>query len=123
MTRYHGNSDAIRADAAGKRVRNLIADTWFDKGSHVVPWDGSDDLTRDPSAPSHGLYYIPTHFVAPGNYRVRGLYRKQLDVKFEQGFYTAGSTPWACRHLQHALRRARPPIDARAASRSPRSRR
>ena len=81
-------------DAAGKRVRNLIADTWFDKGSHVVPWDGSDDLTRDPSAPSHGLYYIPTHFVAPGGYRVRGLYRKQIDVKYEQGVYTAGSTPW-----------------------------
>ncbi|HEX3314847.1 MAG TPA: hypothetical protein VHR72_08160, partial [Gemmataceae bacterium] len=81
-------------DEHGKRVRNLIADTWFDKGSHVVPWDGSDDLSRDPSAPSHGLYYIPTHFVAPGNYRVRGLYRKQIDVKFEQGVYTAGSTPW-----------------------------
>ena len=82
-------------DATGKRVRNLISDTWFDKGDHVVPWDGSDDLSRDPSAPSHGLYYILERTSShPGNYKVRGLYRKQIDVKFEQGLYTAGSTPW-----------------------------
>src|SRR5579862_190884 len=81
-------------DASGKRVRNLIADTFFEKGENTAWWDGSDDLGRDPSAAKHGLYYIPTQFVAPGTYRVRGLWRKQVDVKYELGVYSAGSVPW-----------------------------
>ncbi|HEX8912609.1 MAG TPA: hypothetical protein VF796_09655, partial [Humisphaera sp.] len=81
-------------DAAGKRVRNLVADTFFEKGENVAWWDGSDDLGRDPSAAKHGLYYIPTQFVSPGAYKVRGLWRKRVDVKYEFGVYAAGATPW-----------------------------
>ncbi len=81
-------------DAAGKRVRNLIAETWFPKGQNTVGWDGSDDLGRDTAAAGHGLYLIPTQLVPPGRYRVRGLWRKQVDLKFEMGVYNAGRTPW-----------------------------
>jgi len=81
-------------DAAGKRVRNLVADTWFDQGDNTAWWDGSNDLGRDPSAAKHGLYYLPTQFVTPGDYRVRGLWRKQVQAKYEFGVYTEGATPW-----------------------------
>lgn len=81
-------------DATGKRMRNLVSDTFFGKGENTVWWDGSDDLGRDPSAAGHGLYYIPTQLVAPGRYTVRGLWRKQVDVKYEFGVYSAGTTPW-----------------------------
>ena len=81
-------------DAEGKRIRNLIADTPFATGEHTVWWDGSDDLARDPSAASHGLYYIPTQLVAPGEYSVRGLWRKQVDIKHEISTYTNGNPAW-----------------------------
>ena len=81
-------------DAGGKRMRNLIADTFFEKGENTVWWDGSDDLGRDPSAAAHGLYFIPTQLVGPGQYRVRGLWHKQVDLRYEFGVYSAGSVPW-----------------------------
>ena len=81
-------------DSGGKRVRNLIADTYFEAGENTVYWDGSDDLGRDPSAAAHGLYFIPKQLVEPGQYRVRGLWRKQVDLRYEFGVYNAGSTPW-----------------------------
>lgn len=82
-------------DSTGKRVRNLIAETYFDKpGEHIAYWDGSDDLGRDLSAAKHGLYLIPTQLVAPGNYRVRGLWRKAVNLRYEMGLYTAGNPPW-----------------------------
>jgi hypothetical protein len=81
-------------DNSGKRVRNLIADTFFEKGEHTVGWDGSDDLGRDPSAAKHGLYYIPARLVEPGTYRVRGLWRSKVDAKYEMPIYTAGTVPW-----------------------------
>ena len=81
-------------DAGGKRVRNLLADTFFEKGENTVWWDGSDDLGRDLPAAAHGVYLIPTQLVAPGQYRVRGLWRKQVDLRYEFGVYNAGITPW-----------------------------
>ena len=81
-------------DSQGKRVRNLISDVHFEKGENTAWWDGSDDLGRDVSAASHGLYLIPTQFVPPGAYRVRGLWHKQVDVRYEMGVYTGGETPW-----------------------------
>ncbi|HSI35338.1 MAG TPA: hypothetical protein VK986_17290, partial [Tepidisphaeraceae bacterium] len=81
-------------DSAGKRVRNLISETYYEKGANVAWWDGSDDLGRDPSAAKHGLYYIPARPVEPGTYRVRGLWRKKVEAKYEMGVYTHGSTPW-----------------------------
>ncbi|MEZ0267400.1 MAG: hypothetical protein ACAI43_21925, partial [Phycisphaerae bacterium] len=81
-------------DSAGKRVRNLISETYYEKGENVAWWDGSDDLGRDPSAAKHGLYYIPARPVEPGTYRVRGLWRKKVEAKYEMGVYTHGSTPW-----------------------------
>ncbi|MDB6039336.1 MAG: repeat containing protein, partial [Verrucomicrobiales bacterium] len=76
-------------DANGKRVRNLLAETPFPKGENVACWDGTDDLLRDPEAYKLGLYLIPPEFVAPGAYRVLGLYRKAIDLRNEFSIYTS----------------------------------
>jgi len=81
-------------DASGIRVRNLVSETPFDAGSHVVWWDGMDDLGRDTEAAKHGVYHVPGKFVAPGNYKVRGLFRKDVDLRFEFSIYNAGKPAW-----------------------------
>ncbi len=80
--------------ADGKRVRNLIAETKFPAGENTVWWDGMDDLLRDSDAARHGVYHIPEQFVAPGNFRVRGLWRKAVDLRYEFSIYNAGHPAW-----------------------------
>ncbi len=81
-------------DAAGKRVRNLLSETNLPAGDQVVWWDGMDDLRRDPEAYRHGLNYLPPEFVAPGKYRAYGLWRKQIDLRYEFSIYNAGNPAW-----------------------------
>jgi hypothetical protein len=81
-------------DAAGNRVRNLVSDTYFPAGQNTVWWDGSDDLGRDPDAALHGEYYIPTKFVAPGRYTVRGIEHQAINLNYEFSVYAPGTPPW-----------------------------
>ena len=81
-------------DANGRRVRNLISETKFPAGENTAWWDGLDDLLRDTEAARHGLYHVPAQFVPPGAYRVRGLWRKQVDLRYEFSIYNAGSPAW-----------------------------
>jgi hypothetical protein len=81
-------------DASGNRVRNLVSDTWFEAGPNTVWWDGTDDLSRDPDSATHGVYFIPTHFVTPGGYQVRGIYHKAIDLRYEFSMYNAGHPAW-----------------------------
>lgn len=96
----HFNLDApgyvtlVIDDAKGNRVRNLIADTWFDKGPNTVWWDGSDDLSRNLDAAAHGVYLIPKHFVEPGQYTVHGLTHSAVDLRYEMTVYDSGNPPW-----------------------------
>ena len=80
--------------ADGKRIRNLIAETKFPAGENTVWWDGMNDLLRDADAAKHGLYHIPEQFVAPGSYRVRGLWRKAVNLRYEFSIYNAGNPAW-----------------------------
>jgi hypothetical protein len=82
-------------DAAGKRVRNLVSETPFPAGANVAWWDGTDDLGRDRDAAKHGLYHIPEQPVAPGAYRVRGLFHKGLELRYEFSIYNAGDPAWS----------------------------
>ena len=75
-------------DEHGQRVRNLVSEMPYPAGANVAWWDGSDDLLRDADAARHGLYHIPTRFVAPAKYTVRGLWRKPLRLSYEQSVYT-----------------------------------
>lgn len=81
-------------DKAGNRIRNLVSETPFPAGENTAWWDGSDDLLRDSDAARHGLYHIPTRPVAPGEYTVRGLWRKPLDLQYEFSIYSAGKPAW-----------------------------
>lgn len=81
-------------DSNNKRVRNLISETPSPSGDNTAWWDGSDDLLRDPQAAAHGLYHIPIRFVAPGVYKVRGLWHKPLELHYEMSIYNAGKPAW-----------------------------
>ncbi len=78
----------------GTRVRNLVSETWFPKGENTAWWDGSDDLLRDEDAQNHGLWHIPTNFVEPGKYRVRGLWHAGIEPVYEFSVYAPGNPPW-----------------------------
>lgn len=79
----------------GKRVRNLVSETPFPAGENIAWWDGTDDLLRDKEAAKHGIYHIPSQFVQPGTYRVRGLTRKALELHYEFSGYASGNPPWS----------------------------
>ena len=81
-------------DSGGRRVRNLISETPFPAGKHEIYWDGLDDLGRDTNAAAHAVYHIPGKLVAPGQYRVRGLWRKGIDMRYEFTVYNPGDPPW-----------------------------
>ncbi|HEY2343561.1 MAG TPA: hypothetical protein VGH90_11045, partial [Chthoniobacteraceae bacterium] len=81
-------------DASGKRVRNLVSETHFPAGGNVAWWDGSDDLGRDQDAARHGLYHIPERSVAPGEYRVLGLFHEGITPRYVQSVYNGGNPPW-----------------------------
>lgn len=81
-------------DKNGNRIRNLVSETPFPAGENTAWWDGSDDLLRDQDAAHHGLYHIPTRPVAPGEYKVRGLWRKPLELRYEFSVYSAGKPAW-----------------------------
>ena len=78
----------------GTRVRNLVSEAPFPKGRNIAWWDGSDDLLRDEDAQEHGLWHIPTHFVEPGEYRVRGLWHAGVEPVYEFSVYAPGNPPW-----------------------------
>jgi hypothetical protein len=78
----------------GFRVRNLVADTFFEAGENIVWWDGTDDLGRDADAAMHGVYNVPGRFVEPGTYRVRGLTRGEIAPHYEFSAYATGNPPW-----------------------------
>jgi len=81
-------------DSTGKRVRNLVSETPFPAGENIAWWDGTNDLARDPDAAGHGIYEIPAQFVEPGEYHVRGLWRKDIHAAYEFGIYNPGNPPW-----------------------------
>lgn len=81
-------------DAEGKRVRNLISETEFAEGNHVIYWDGLDDLGRDLGAAKYGRYHVPGKVVPVGEYMVRGLVRPKIGLTYELAPYTNGKPAW-----------------------------
>lgn len=93
-TKEPGYVTLVIDDAAGNRVRNLVSETWYPAGNHVAWWDGRDDLERDGEAARHGIYHVPGKFVAPGTFRVRGLWGPAIDLRYEFPVYTEGNPAW-----------------------------
>jgi len=90
-----GQVTLVIEDKMNHRVRNLVSETPFPAGENTAWWDGSDDLLRDPEAARHGVYQIPTRPVAPGDYKVRGLWHKPLSLHYEFSIYNAGKPAWS----------------------------
>ncbi len=83
-------------DAEGRRIRNLISAQSFPAGDQTVWWDGMrEDGVEELHVSGVARFNRQRYAVAePGTYRVRGLSRGPLDLKFEFTPYTAGSPPW-----------------------------
>lgn len=75
-------------DSAGKRVRNLMAETLLPAGSNVVNWDGYDDGTTGKDGE------LIRKRVAPGTYHARGLTHDGIKTIYEFTVYGGGKTPW-----------------------------
>ena len=80
-------------DAKGKRVRNLVSETAFPAGANTAWWDGLDDIGRIKIDANQ--YAMSPKLVAAGTYRVRGLVRKNLDLRYEFTAASHGNPPWA----------------------------
>jgi hypothetical protein len=80
-------------DAQGNRVRNLISETYCPAGPNTIWWDGLDDH-RAKNVITHGAYEIDGRLVEPGEYRVRGLVRGQVDLRYEFTVYNPVNPPW-----------------------------
>ena len=64
---------------AGKRVRNLVGEYPRSAGSHTEYWDGTDDAG---------------HLVPAGVYRVRGIFHKQLRLRYAFAYGNPGDPPY-----------------------------
>ena len=81
-------------DDQGNRVRNLISETPFPAGEHVVKWDGLDDHVPVKEHAKLPVFRFEGKPVAPGRYVVRGLVRDPVELRYDMPFYTAGNPPW-----------------------------
>jgi hypothetical protein len=95
-----GNVTLVIEDEKGNRVRNLVAATLFPAGKNVVWWDGRDESVRVPYVEGntvgiHGIYKVGGRPVTPGKYRVRGLARDDIKLRYEFTVYpNSGNPPW-----------------------------
>jgi hypothetical protein len=95
-----GRVTLVVEDAAGRRVRNLIADTPFEAGPHKVFWDAF-------TGPDVHFHKQPGSLVDPGSYMVRGLVHDGLKLIYQIPVYSPGSPPWSIRDSQTELRPGR----------------
>ena len=75
-------------DAAGQRVRNLVAETQLPAGRNRLSWDGFDDGQRDAGGD------LIRQRVAPGTYRARGLSHDGIKTIYEFTANSGGNPPW-----------------------------
>lgn len=97
-----------RAD--GVRVRNLVSETLFEAGDHVIYWDGLDESGKK-NLDLDGQYEVQGALVPAGNYRLRGLIRDGLELHYEFTVNAAGDPPWQAGALGGWLSDHRPPSD------------
>ncbi len=80
-------------DSAGNRVKNLISETFLEQGDHIVFWD----LDSDTAGFDNRLLGVPSESMpapVPGTYRVRGLIRDEIDLRYQLTPYNPGTPPW-----------------------------
>ena len=78
----------------GRRVRNLIQETYFSAGNHTVYWDGYDEGVPVNRKRPDGNYQIDRALIEPGTYRLRALFHEGIDLVYEFSIQSPGSPPW-----------------------------
>ncbi|MFP4056503.1 MAG: hypothetical protein ACLF0G_06520 [Candidatus Brocadiia bacterium] len=81
-------------DGEGRRVRNLVQDTWLDAGPHTLYWDGYDVGTPRYGGRKERGYDFVRHRVAPGTYRLRGLVHQGIAKRYLFPVQSPGQPPW-----------------------------
>lgn len=83
-------------DAVGQRVRNLMAQTWFEAGTHTVYWDGRDlgEVRNLQQKNTGSTYEVVPRTVSAGTYRVYGLVHAGVGVRYEMAVQSPGTPPW-----------------------------
>lgn len=81
-------------DSTGKRVRNLVSETYFPAGTNTIYWDGMNEHTKVNEEGYFGSYTVTGRPVAPGTYTVTGLVRDAVTPIFEFGIHNTGNPPW-----------------------------
>ncbi len=79
-------------DEQGRRVRNIVGAEFFEAGKQTFWWDGLVEADRDQQV--HGIYDLHHQLASPGTYRVRGIVRDRIDLRYEFTVYNPGNPPW-----------------------------
>ncbi len=92
---HPGYVTLVLEDLQGKRVKNLVSDTLFPAGDNVFWWDGMDESNwKNVHIHMVAMYYeIRGNLVRPGAYKVRGLWRKPISLRYEFPVYSGGNRP------------------------------
>ena len=60
----------------------------------MIWWDGMDESLITPDPVTKSIYQVHGKLVAPGDYHVRGLFRKEFHLRYEFTVYNPGNPPW-----------------------------
>jgi len=88
-----GFATLVIEDANGRRVRNLLSEVPFKAGEQTVYWDGVDE-SGGMQEEADGIWRTQGALVEPGNYQVRGMFHRGIDLRYEFSVYTEGKPPW-----------------------------
>ncbi len=96
-----GHVTLVIEDARGRRIRNLIQDTYFEPGEHTVYWDGYNQgekrvhPPKEPGSRKKTVWYnLHRGLVDPGTYRVRGLIHDDVKLRYLTPVHSPGDPPW-----------------------------
>ena len=79
----------------GKRIRNLIANTYFPAGRHTLYWDGYDEgRAVNYKAYRNDAYDLERTSAVPGTYNVKALFHQGIEPVYEFSVYSPGDPPW-----------------------------
>ncbi len=93
----------------GRRVKNLIQDTYFEAGKHAILWGGyNEGAKRD----EEDLYDVHRKRIAAGKYVIRGLVHDDIQLRYKTKVQSPGNPPWHTSDRTGAwLADHTPPID------------
>jgi len=79
-----------------RRIRNLVSSQPVVSGNHTVQWNSeTDEISFDNAL--QGVDDQMEVSLLPGTYTIRGMFRKDIDLRYEFTVYNSGNPPWETR--------------------------